>query len=324
VASDLVSTSTTRAGVIFIDRINTTTFFRTASRSRHLSLRRAAAAAVWLCCLGSVNLTLSLREAYTEKASFDFAAYGKVCAPRSACSTTCWRDRVAIKRAGRRRHAKAPRGPGLHRAGRRYVMMGMRYDTDERRDGSHMPSRSATMVASRGARKDKGCVSPARPGAYLAAPRSSRLPSRQGEIRKHGLRTVTCVHCAHRTISSLPAKCVERHRAAVLLDVSSKKRMHDNSHKTLTWRTPLASVQAHGRRHGEPAALRAGDGHLGAQSHAHVAAVAPFVDSPSARRERAEDSPYEHFKNLYLDAWHAALKGITTYRQNKGLAACCR
>ncbi len=56
-----------------------------------------------------------------------------------------------------------------------------------------------------------------------------------------------------------------------------------------------------------------------------VAAVAPFVDSAISKTVNVpEDYPYEHFKNLYLEAWQAGLKGITTYRPNKVLAACCR
>jgi ribonucleoside-diphosphate reductase alpha chain len=53
-----------------------------------------------------------------------------------------------------------------------------------------------------------------------------------------------------------------------------------------------------------------------------VAAVAPYVDSAISKTVNVpEDYPYEHFKDLYLEAWHAGLKGITTYRPNKVLGS---
>jgi ribonucleoside-diphosphate reductase alpha chain len=53
-----------------------------------------------------------------------------------------------------------------------------------------------------------------------------------------------------------------------------------------------------------------------------VAAVAPYVDSAISKTVNVpEDYPYEQFKDLYLEAWKAGLKGITTYRPNKLLGA---
>ena len=53
-----------------------------------------------------------------------------------------------------------------------------------------------------------------------------------------------------------------------------------------------------------------------------VAAVAPYVDSAISKTVNVpEDYPYEDFKDLYLEAWKAGLKGITTYRPNKVLGS---
>ena len=41
------------------------------------------------CCLGSINLTRFVKEAFAEQAEFDFAGFGKTWKCRSACSTTC-------------------------------------------------------------------------------------------------------------------------------------------------------------------------------------------------------------------------------------------
>src|SRR6476659_3237664 len=53
-----------------------------------------------------------------------------------------------------------------------------------------------------------------------------------------------------------------------------------------------------------------------------VAAVAPFIDSAISKTVNVpEDYAYEAFKNLYLEAWRAGLKGITTYRPNSVLGS---
>ena len=47
------------------------------------------------------------------------------------------------------------------------------------------------------------------------------------------------------------------------------------------------------------------------------AAVQPYIDAAISKTVNVpEDYPFEDFKNLYLEAWHAGLKGITTYRPN--------
>jgi ribonucleoside-diphosphate reductase alpha chain len=53
-----------------------------------------------------------------------------------------------------------------------------------------------------------------------------------------------------------------------------------------------------------------------------VAAAAPLVDSAISKTVNVpEDYPYADFKDLYLEAWHAGLKGITTYRPNRVLGS---
>src|SRR5690606_28056268 len=53
-----------------------------------------------------------------------------------------------------------------------------------------------------------------------------------------------------------------------------------------------------------------------------VAAVAPYVDAAISKTVNVpENYPYDDFKDLYLQAWHKGLKGITTYRPNSILGA---
>src|SRR6185436_4486574 len=53
-----------------------------------------------------------------------------------------------------------------------------------------------------------------------------------------------------------------------------------------------------------------------------VAAVTPFVDSAISKTVNVpEDYPFDHFRDLYFEAWKSGLKGITTYRPNSVLGS---
>lgn len=53
-----------------------------------------------------------------------------------------------------------------------------------------------------------------------------------------------------------------------------------------------------------------------------MTAVQPYIDSAISKTVNVPgDYPFEEFKNLYLDAWHAGLKGLATYRPNDILGA---
>ena len=49
-----------------------------------------------------------------------------------------------------------------------------------------------------------------------------------------------------------------------------------------------------------------------------IAAVQPYIDAAVSKTVNVpEDYPFEDFRDLYLRAWKAGLKGITTYRPNQ-------
>ena len=62
---------------------------------------------------------------------------------------------------------------------------------------------------------------------------------------------------------------------------------------------------------------------MSAQAHAEmVAAVAPFIDTAISKTVNVPaDYPFEDFKDLYLQAWEAGLKGLATYRPNAVLGS---
>ena len=62
---------------------------------------------------------------------------------------------------------------------------------------------------------------------------------------------------------------------------------------------------------------------ISARDHmAMQAAIQPFIDAAISKTVNVPvDYPFEEFETLYLDAWRAGLKGITTYRPNNVLGA---
>ena len=62
---------------------------------------------------------------------------------------------------------------------------------------------------------------------------------------------------------------------------------------------------------------------IAARDHmAMQAAIQPFIDAAISKTVNVpEDYPFEDFETLYLEAWQAGLKGITTYRPNSVLGA---
>ena len=50
------------------------------------------------------------------------------------------------------------------------------------------------------------------------------------------------------------------------------------------------------------------------------AAIQPYIDAAISKTVNVPaDYPFEDFEDLYLEAWKAGLKGITTYRPNSVL-----
>ena len=158
---------------------------------------------------------------------------------------------------------------------------------------------------------------------YLAAPRfASRLPENiKRDIRTHGLRNSHLLSIAPTGTISLAfadnaANGIE---PPYSWTYQRKKREADGSHK-------VYDVEDHAWRlfrhiGGDvtklpPQFVTALE--ISALDHMRmVAAVAPFVDSAISKTVNVpENYPFEEFKDLYLEAWKAGLKGITTYRPN--------
>jgi ribonucleoside-diphosphate reductase alpha chain len=313
------------------------------------------------CCdLGSVDLTRFVREPFTRDASFDFDGFAAVVAVGvrmldNVLDATAWplpqqRDEAMAKRRI---------GLGFTGLGDALIELGLRYDTDDARAlasriGEAM--RDAAYASSVAIAKEKGAFPRLDAGQYLAPPRfASRLPDAiKSEIGAHGIRNSHLLSIAPTgTISLAFADNASNGiEPAFSWIYKRRKRMPDDSMKEFPVEDHAYRLFKH--RHGidddvelvpfdaaagrEPGVVWTdSDGkrramlapafvsalEMSALDHMRMsAAVQPFIDTAISKTVNVPaDYPFDAFEDLYVEAWQAGLKGITTYRPNDVLGA---
>src|SRR4029453_11239073 len=83
------------------------------------------------CCLGSINLTLFVRDSFRPAARFDFEEFGKVvrnavAMPHNMLDATVW----PLEQQAAEARAKRRIGLGFTGLGDALIMVGLRYDTE--------------------------------------------------------------------------------------------------------------------------------------------------------------------------------------------------
>ncbi|MGH8663757.1 MAG: adenosylcobalamin-dependent ribonucleoside-diphosphate reductase [Burkholderiales bacterium] len=284
------------------------------------------------CCLGSIDLTRFVDDPFGAQSRFDFDAFARVVRPSvrmldNVLDVSVW----PLPQQKAEAMAKRRIGLGFTGLGDCLIMLGLRYDSAEARTMATRIAaamRDQAYASSVEIAREKSAFPLLDKEKYLAAPRfASRLPEPiKAAIRTHGIRNSHLLSIAPTGTISLAfadnaSNGIEPPYA---WSYQRKKRMPDNGFRTYDVEDQAWRLYRH--RGGDvnalpPAFVTALE--LSAQDHMHmVAAVAPCVDSAISKTVNvAEDYPYERFEDLYLEAWRAGLKGLTTYRPNRVLGS---
>lgn len=293
------------------------------------------------CCdLGSINLSVHVEDPFGQTPSFNFESFDKairlgVRMLDNVLDVTFW----PLDEQRAESNAKRRVGVGFTGLGNALTMLKLRYDTQEARD---MASRISEFM--RNTAYDESVNLAIERGPFPLFDKEKyfssgvfvhRLPAAlQNRIKKHGIRNSHLLSIAPTgTISLAFADNASNGiEPPFSWSYDRKKRMPDGGHR-------FYEVQDHAWRlyrhiNGADVTQPAGSDvnlpnyfvsalEISAMDHMlMVAAVAPFIDTAISKTVNVPaDYPYSDFESLYMEAWHAGLKGLATYRPNSILGS---
>ncbi len=285
------------------------------------------------CCdLGSINLTRFVREPFSSKATFDFATFEKVVRQSvrmldNVLDLTVWPLPEQQREAANKRRI----GLGYTGLGDAMIMLTVKYSSDAGRAFAAKVSevmRNTAYDASVDLAIEKGAFPLFDADKYLAEPHcASRLPKEtKARIKKHGIRNSHLLSIAPTGTISLAFADNASNGIEPPFSwfYTRKKRMADGSQQEYMVEDHAYRVyrELGGDVNKLPdyfvSALE-----MSALDHMRmVAAVAPFIDTAISKTVNVPaDYPFADFESLYMEAWKAGLKGITTYRPNSVLGS---
>jgi ribonucleoside-diphosphate reductase alpha chain len=282
------------------------------------------------CCdLGPIILPRFVRHPFNQgaNASFDFSGFEKAVALQvraldNVLEITHW----PLPQQQNEAQSKRRIGVGFTGLGDSLVMLGLRYDSNEGRDMAvkiAASMRDAAYRASIELAVEKGSFPKFDAESYLSEGGfASRLPSDiQALIRKHGIRNSHLLSIAPTGTVSLAFadNASNGIEPAFSWVYKRKKREPDGSTSEYevmdhAWRVyrELGGDVAHLPSYFVSALDIAASDHI-----AMMQEVQPYIDTAISKTVNVpKDYSYSLFKGLYIQAWHANLKGLATYRPN--------
>ncbi len=205
-------------------------------------------------------------------------------------------------------------------------MLGLRYDSDAGRSMAAdiaRTMRDSAYEASAELAQEKGAFPLFDAEKFLASPHcASRLPEQlKSGIRANGIRNSHLLSIAPTGTISLAfaSNASGGIEPTFSWTYVRKKRMPDGTKQEYAVEDYAYRLYRRmgGNERDLPSAFVSAM-QMPARDHMRMSAtVQPYIDAAISKTVNVpEDYPFEEFKSLYLEAWHAGLKGITTYRPN--------